>query len=86
MHADRRIHPRRDANFLVQHTAAAGAVDYARDISESGIFVASAHRPGVGDTVQVQFSPDRGQRFVVAFCRVARVTPDGFGAELVWSA
>jgi hypothetical protein len=86
MHADRRVHERRAANFLVQHTAATGAIDYARDISQSGIFVATAHRPAVGETVQMQFSPDRGQKLVVAFCRVARVTPDGFGAEFVWSA
>jgi hypothetical protein len=86
MHADRRVHQRRAANFLVQHSAATGAIDYARDISTGGIFVTSPHLPTVGDTVQVQFSPERGQQLVVAFCRVARVTAEGFGAEFVWSA
>jgi hypothetical protein len=86
MHLDRRIHERRDAKFLVQHTSTTGGIpelDYARDISEGGIFVSTARKLNVGETVQVQFSPDRGDRLVVAFCRVARVTPEGFGAQFV---
>jgi hypothetical protein len=86
MHANRRRHERHDAKFLVQHSSTVGAVpelDYARDISEGGIFVATARKRSVGDTVQVQFSPDRGGQLVVAFCRVARVTPEGFGAAFI---
>ena len=57
--------------------------DYARDVSDGGIFVTTTLKPVIGETVQLQFSPDRGGRLVVAFCRVARVTPDGFGAAFV---
>jgi hypothetical protein len=86
MHANRRRHERHDAKFLVQHSSSVGAVpdmDYARDISDGGIFVSTARKHSVGDTVQVQYSPDRGGQLVVAFCRVARVTPEGFGAAFI---
>ncbi len=33
--------------------------------------------------MQVQFSPNRDSNLVHAFCRVARVTPEGMGAAFL---
>ncbi len=85
MSHERRAHARHPVRILVQHQAGALApeIDYATDLSRGGLFVQTRRVPGPNDTIHVQFAPGRDARTVEAFCRVARVTPDGFGAAFV---
>jgi hypothetical protein len=83
---ERRRHPRQPVRILVQHTNApddALQIDYARDLSPGGLFIASRAKVAPNATLHVQFSPSRDSRMVHAFCRVARVTEEGFGAQFV---
>ena len=58
-------------------------IDYATDVSHSGLFISTAKSLPKNATFHVQFSPTRDSRVVSAFCRVARLAPDGFGAEFI---
>lgn len=83
MSLERRGHPRTPVRILVQHHADTDAhheVDYATDLSPSGIFIRTTKPLAPNATIHVRFSPRRDARMVEAFCRVARVTPDGVGA------
>jgi hypothetical protein len=85
MPSDRRAHARHPVRLLVQHQAGerTPVVDYATDVSRGGLFVRTRHLPGRDETVHVQFAPAKDARTVEAFCRVARVTEEGFGAAFV---
>lgn len=83
---ERRQHPRAPVSLLVRHEAAPGephVVDYASDLSKGGLFIRTARKPAKDDTLHVEFSPARDAKLVRAFCRVARVTPLGIGAEFL---
>jgi len=84
--ADRRRHPRIPVTLLVQHQAEAGAahdVDYATDLSTGGLFIRTRRPALPGATLQVQFAPGKDSCLIQAYCRVARVTPEGMGAAFV---
>ena len=86
MSSDRRAHARHSVRILVQHhenTEAPYEVDYASDLSTGGLFIKSHIEAPLGSTIHVQFAPAKDARMVEAFCRVARVTPTGVGAEFV---
>lgn len=85
-HEDRRLYIRHPVRLLVQHQTSAvevHEVDYATDISRGGIFIRTANPPPHDSTIHVQFAPAKDARMVEAFCRVARITSDGVGAEFV---
>ena len=72
--------------MLVQHhenTDAPYEVDYASDLSTGGLFIKTHNVAQLGSTIHVQFAPAKDARMVQAFCRVARVTPNGVGAEFL---
>ena len=79
--SDRRRHPRTPVTLLVQHDGE--EIDYATDLSPGGLFIQTRRPATRGATVQVQFSPNRDSNLVHAFCRVARVTPEGMGAAFL---
>jgi hypothetical protein len=60
---ERRRHPRQPVHFLVQHTSHQDGhdetwdVDYARDVSRSGIFIATKKVLAASATLHVQFAP-----------------------------
>ncbi len=85
MTSERRAHVRHPVRLLVQHQAGSQTpeVDYASDVSQGGLFVNTRRAPGANETVHVQFSPGKDARTVEAFCRVARVTDEGFGVAFV---
>ncbi len=85
-HEDRRLYTRHAVRLLVQHQTDAmqtHEVDYASDISRGGLFICTATPPPYDSTIHVQFAPAKDARMVEAFCRVARITRDGVGAEFV---
>ena len=72
--------------MLVQHhedTDVPYDVDYASDLSTGGLFITTHNVAPLGSTIHVQFAPAKDARMVHAFCRVARVTPTGVGAEFL---
>ena len=84
--SERRAHARHSVRILVQHhesTCIPYEVDYASDLSTGGLFIATRNAVPLGSTIHVQFAPAKDARMVEAFCRVARVTPGGLGAEFV---
>ncbi|GEM_PF-2083800 len=86
MSPERRAHTRHPVRILVQHhekTDAPYEVDYASDLSKAGLFIATHNVAPLGSTIHVQFAPAKDARMVEAFCRVARVTPTGLGAEFL---
>ncbi|MBS1149273.1 MAG: PilZ domain [Myxococcaceae bacterium] len=86
MSPDRRNHARHPVRILVQHHENTGApyeVDYASDLSTGGLFIKTHRVPPLGSTIHVQFAPAKDARMVEAFCRVARITPSGVGAQFV---
>src|SRR4051812_4214813 len=86
MNSDRRAHPRHSVRILVQHhetTDAPFEVDYATDLSTGGLFIKTNATPPPGSTIHVQFAPAKDARMIEAFCRVARVTPQGVAAQFV---
>ena len=86
MSQERRQHSRHPVRILVQHHENTGApyeVDYASDLSTGGLFISSRTVAPLGSTIHVQFAPAKDARIVEAFCRVARVTPRGVGAEFL---
>ena len=86
MSQERRQHSRHPVRILVQHhenTDAPYEVDYASDLSTGGLFISSRTFAPLGSTIHVQFAPAKDARMVEAFCRVARVTPTGVGAEFL---
>lgn len=86
MGSERRQHPRLAVRLLVQHQStpeAAFEVDYATDLSQGGFFLNTTQRLEPNATLHVQFAPARDARVVEAFCRVARITPQGVGATFL---
>ena len=86
MSQERRAHSRHSVRILVQHhenTDAPYEVDYASDLSTGGLFITTHTAAPLGSTIHVQFAPAKDARMVEAFCRVARITPTGVGAEFV---
>ena len=86
MSQERRQHSRHPVRILVQHhenTDAPYEVDYASDLSTGGLFIKTHNVLPLGATIHVQFAPAKDARMVEAFCRVARVTAAGVGAEFV---
>ncbi len=78
--------PTQSKSFLVQHQAHAHdslEVDYARDLSRGGLFIATRKPMSPSSTLHVQFAPRKDAQLVCAFCRVTHVTPEGVGAEFV---
>ncbi len=83
---DRRRHPRQPVHLLAQHSELPGGgleVDYVKDLSPGGLFLATAKGLKQEATFHVQFSPAKDTRLVSAFCRVARVTPQGVGVQFL---
>jgi hypothetical protein len=83
---ERRQTPRHNVRLLVRHQSDgenAPVVDYASDLSHGGLFIQTSRAVNKDETLQVEFAPMRDARLVVAFCRVARVTENGIGAEFV---
>jgi hypothetical protein len=83
---ERRRFPRLPVAVLVQHQAALTSpqrVDWATNLSRSGLFIHTAMPAELGTTVHVQFAPQKDACLLSAYCRVARVTPNGMGAEFV---
>lgn len=86
MSPERRAHARHSVRILVQHhenTDAPYEVDYASDLSTGGLFIKTQNMVPLGTTIHVQFAPAKDARMVQAFCRVARITPNGVGAEFL---
>jgi hypothetical protein len=86
LQSDRRRHSRLPVTLLVQYQAEAGAVqevDYATDLSPGGLFIKTQWPARAGATLQVQFAPGKDACLIQAYCRVARVTPEGMGAAFV---
>ena len=78
--------PRKSVRFLVQHQASSEGgyeLDYARDLSPGGLFIASRATPAPSATVHVQFAPKKDAALVSTFARVTHVTSEGFGAAFV---
>ena len=72
--------------FLVQHqtsTEDGHEVDYATDLSETGLFIRSPRRPPPSATVHLQFSPLKNSGLVSLFALVTHVTSEGFGAQFI---
>jgi hypothetical protein len=83
---ERRQTPRLPVRLLVRHQSdgeMSPVVDYASDLSHGGLFIQTSRAVHKDETLQVEFAPMRDARLVVAFCRVARVTAQGIGAEFV---
>jgi PilZ domain len=83
---ERRQTPRHAVRLLVRHQSDgehSPVVDYASDLSHGGLFIQTSRAVHQNETLQVEFAPLRDARLVVAFCRVARVTANGIGAEFV---
>lgn len=83
---ERRREPRHAVRLLVRHQSdgeVSPVVDYASDLSHGGLFIHTDRAVRPDDTLHVEFAPLRDARLVVAFCRVARVTAQGIGAEFV---
>jgi hypothetical protein len=83
---ERRQTPRQSVRLLVRHQSdgeMSPVVDYASDLSHGGLFIQTSRAVQKDETLQVEFAPMRDARLVVAFCRVARVTANGIGAEFV---
>ena len=83
---ERRQTPRQSVRLLVRHQSdgeSSPVVDYASDLSHGGLFIQTSRAVQKDETLQVEFAPMRDARLVVAFCRVARVTAHGIGAEFV---
>lgn len=83
---ERRRHPRQPLRILVKHGEEPDGpfdIDYATDVSHSGLFISTARSLPKNATFHVQFSPTRDSRVVSGFCRVTRLAPDGFGAEFL---
>jgi hypothetical protein len=83
---ERRRFPRLPVQFLVQlerSVAGPHQYEYATNLSRTGLFIHTAIPPDVGSMIQVQFAPQKDSRLVQAFCRVARITPTGIGADFV---
>lgn len=83
---DRRKETRHAVRLLVRHQAdgeVSPVVDYASDLSHSGLFIQTDRAVRPDDTLHVEFAPLRDARLVVAFCRVARVSARGIGAEFL---
>jgi PilZ domain-containing protein len=73
-------------SLLVQHQAhltAPSQIHYATDLSLGGLFIHTPEPVDAGTVMNVQFAPQKDSRLVSAYCRVARVTPTGMGAEFV---
>jgi hypothetical protein len=87
---ERRRHERLPARFLVSHTSHVSDahepefhVDYARDVSRSGIFIETTRPLPKSTTLHVQFSPRKDATLISAFARVTHQTPTGIGAEFI---
>lgn len=83
---DRRRALRMPVTLLVQHQATSDGsfeVDYATNLSQSGVFIRTAKNVAQGSTLEVSFSPKKDARLIQASGRVARVTPDGLAVEFV---
>lgn len=83
---ERRQTPRHAVRLLVRHQSdgeLSPVVDYASDLSAGGLFIQTSRAVRQNETLQVEFAPMRDARLVVAFCRVARITASGIGAEFV---
>ncbi len=86
MSPERRAYSRHGVRILVQHHENPDApyeVDYASDLSTGGLFIKTHNVAPLGSTIHVQFAPAKDARMVEAFCRVARVTPAGIGAQFL---
>jgi hypothetical protein len=59
--------------------------DFAKDVSETGLFIWTKRRRVVGDSFEIEFEAGDGKRhgLVKAVCKVARVTADGFAVQFV---
>ncbi|MFL5318814.1 MAG: PilZ domain-containing protein [Myxococcaceae bacterium] len=81
-----RRHPRIPVTLLVEHQAGPAEprhVDYAVNISRSGIFIRTDAPAPEGTGVALSFAPKRDARLVHAYARVARTTKDGMAAEFL---
>ena len=83
---ERRHAPRRTVNFKVQHRdpkTKRAALDFAKDLSITGLFLRTNRQRPIGATIDVEFpidEPDQRRRVKVT-CEVTRVTPEGVAAR-----
>jgi hypothetical protein len=83
---DRRRSPRKPVMLMVQHQLEGEApsdLDYATDLSETGVYLRVNQAPSPGTQLRVSFCPAKDARLVSGVCRVARTDASGFGAEFV---
>lgn len=85
---ERRQAQRRVVNLKVNHRDPRTkklVFDFAKDLSEGGLFIFTKRQRVVGDSIEVEFEAGDGRRHGVvrAVCRVARATPDGVAAEFI---
>src|SRR4051812_2484068 len=83
---ERRKAARKTVNFKVQHRnpkTKRPAFDFAKDLSESGVFLRTKRQRPIGATLDVEFPVDdpTESRRVKVICEVTRVTPEGLGAR-----
>lgn len=86
MSIEHRRNPRTPVTLLVEHQAGPAAprhVDYAENVSRSGIFIRTKATTNAGQVLAVTFSPRRDSRLVQAYARVVRTTTNGMAAEFL---
>ncbi len=80
---------RRPVSFKVQHTdpkTHKPATDYAKDLSEGGLFIRTKRIRPLGAKLEVEFPFAQSQQnasVIRAVCHVTRVTPDGIAATFM---
>ncbi len=72
--------------FLVQHQGGideAFDVDYATNLSHSGLFISTHKALTPQSTLHVQFAPKKDAQLVSAFCLITDVSAEGVNARFV---
>src|SRR6478672_4146145 len=74
---ERRKFPRRAVSVVVssKFDGSDAERDVAVDISQGGLFLKTAKRPTLGETLHVEITPPKSQKVFRATATVARVTP-----------
>lgn len=85
---ERRRAQRKLVNLKVNHRdpkTKKVAFDFAKDLSETGLFIWTKRHRAVGDLVEVEFEAGDARRhgIVRVTCRVARTTSEGIAAQFV---
>lgn len=81
-----RRHARIPVTLLVDHHSSHNGqrhIDYAVDLSRSGIYIQTREPAPAGAAVTLSFAPKKNSQLVHAYGRVARSTGDGVAVEFV---